>query len=258
MYCRRACLLILIAILCAVAACQPVPPPAVATAAPTAPAATVALQPTATATAQPTATAALTVTAVAQPTTMARLEPTPTQTPHGTPLLPEPCRPASGNRVYIRSEDAFCFSFPERFEIAESAPGRARIVGPALEKNPDPIRVSLELTATAAPAGSTLTGLVDEALAEFADFTAWEIKRMPTEVDGEPAVVVEPVPGLLSGRALYFLHDGAFYRLYFWPVDIELAQSDLAELYATTTGTFRFLPESAVAPTGKNITGVVK
>ena len=243
MYCRRACLLIVIAVLCTVAACQPVPPPSVATAAPTAPAATVAPQPTATTT--------------DQPTTVVSFEPTPTQTPHGTPLLPEPCRPAGRNRVYIRSEDAFCFSFPERFEIADSAPGHARIVGPALEENPDPIRVSLELTATAAPAGSTLTGLVDAALAEFADFTAWEIKRMPTEVDGEPAVVVEPVPGLLSGRALYFLHDGDFYRLYFWPVDIELAQSDLAELYATTTGTFRFLPESAAAPTGKNSTGRV-
>ena len=99
---------------------------------------------------------------------------------------------------------------------------------------------------------------MDEALAEFADFTAWEIRRIPTEIGGEPAVVVEPIPGLLSGRALYFLHGGAFYRLYFWPVDIEFAQPDLAELYATTTGTFRFLSEpAAAAPTGKSIAGRV-
>ena len=138
--------------------------------------------------------------------------------------------------------------------------GTARIVGPALEKNPDPIRVSLELAATEVPAGSTLTELVDEALAEFADFTAWEIVRTPTEVDGEPAIMVEPVPGRLSGRALYFLHGSTFYRLYFWPVDVKIAQADLIELYETTTGSFRFLPGSATptdTQTGKNITGRV-
>jgi len=196
--------------------------------------------------------------AALQPTAEPALEPTPTQTPHGTPLLPESCWPASGNRVYIRSEDAFCFSIPERFEITESAPGRARIVGPALEKSPDPVRVTLEVTATDVPADRDLTGLVDQALAEFANFTAWEIKRTPAEVDGVPAVVAEPIPGRLSGRALYFLHGRTFYRLYFWPVDSKLAQADLAELYKTATTSFRFLPAPTTSDvTGKRVTGRV-
>ena len=80
------------------------------------------------------------------------------------------------------------------------------------------------------------------ALAEFADFTAWEIKRAPTEIDGEPAIMVEPVPGRLSGRALHFLHGITFQKLYFWPVDVKVAQADLAELSETVIGSFHYLP----------------
>jgi hypothetical protein len=218
------------------------------------------LQPTAIATPEPVATATSNASATAQPTEVAQLESTPTFTPPGAPLLPQPCRPATGKRVYIRSEDAFCFSIPERFEIETASPGYARIIGPALEKNPDPIRVTLEVTAKDVPPGSTLNGLVDQALAEFADFTAWKISRTPIEIGGEPATVVEPVPGLLSGRALFFLHGITFYKLCFWPVDVKLAQADLAELYQTATDSFHFLPEPATtgaAPTGKSVTGRV-
>ena len=110
---------------------------------------------------------------------------------------------------------------PERFEVETSSPGYARIAAPRWSRTPIPSGSRWKSQPQDVQPGSTLTGLVDEALAEFADFTAWEIVRTPTEIGGEPAVVVEPIPGLLSGRALYFLHGGAFYRLYFWPVDIE-------------------------------------
>ena len=103
----------------------------------------------------------------------------------------------------------------------------------------------MEVTTKTGPASSTLDGSVDEALAEFADFKAWEIKRTPAKVEGEPAIVVEPVPGRLSGRALYFMHGNTFYKLYFWPAGVKLAQADLAELYETVTGSFRFLPAPA-------------
>jgi hypothetical protein len=213
---------------------------------------------------QPTAnfvsmsTTTLQPTATTQPAAPAQPVPTTTLTPHGDPLLPEPCRPASGNRVYIRSEDAFCFSIPERFKIEESVPGHARIVGPALEKSADPIFASLEVTATEVPAGSNLNDLVDEALREFADFAAWKIIRTPTVVDGEPAVSVEPIPGRLSSRHLYFLHEKTFYKLSFWPVDAKLARVDLRELFTTVTDSFRFLPAvPAEGATGNRITGRV-
>ena len=252
--------LLTLVVLIGVTACQPLQSPAPATPEAIAPAPTSALRPSAPATAQPTATVAPATTATLQPTATAQSAPTATLTPHGDPLLPEPCRPASGNRVYIRSEDAFCFSIPERFKIQESAPGHALIVGPALEKSADPIFASLDVTATEVPAGSDLNDLVDEALREFTDFAAWKIVRTPTQVDGEPAVSVEPIPGRLSGRDLFFLHGNTFYRLYFWPVDSKIAQADLSELYKTVTNSFRFLPAPAMpteSATGKHITGRV-
>lgn len=256
-----ALLLVLIAVLMTAAGCRSASFPAAAAVEPPVPTLTVQVLPSATEARQPSATLApaATASATVPPAPAAQLEPTPAFTPRGDSSLPEPCRPSSGHRVYTRSEDAFCFSMPERFEVETSSPGYARIAGPALEQNADPIRVTLEITAQDVRTGRTLTGLVDKALAEFADFTAWEIRRIPTEIGGEPAVVVEPIPGLLSGRALYFLHGGAFYKLYFWPVDIELAQSDLVELYETTTGSLHFLsePAASAAATGKSIAGRV-
>ena len=256
-------------VLLGAAACQPVQPPAAATAEATLPAPTSEPHASATATAQPTETIAPSATATFAPSqtatlqpavTDARTAPTATLTPHGDPLLPEPCRPASGNRVYIRSEDAFCFSIPERFKIQESAPGHALIVGPALEKSADPIFASLEVTATDVPAGSDLNDLVDEALREFTDFAAWEIGRTPVQVDGEPAVSVEPIPGRLSGRHLYFLHGRNLLQAFLLACRHQVGRGDLSELYKTVTGSFRFLPAPAMpteSATGKSITGRV-
>jgi hypothetical protein len=255
---HRAVVLLLFMVLMGAAACQPMQPPAPATTEAITPASTSEPTLTSTATTPPTATIPLTATATLQPTVTPQPAPTATLTSHGDPLLPEPCRPDRGNGVYIRSEDAFCFSIPERFKIQESAPGHAIIVGPALEKTADPIFASLEVTATEVPAGSSLNDLVEEALREFDDFTAWKIVRTPVQVDGEPAVSVEPVPGRLSSRHLYFLHKGTFYKLSFWPVDAKLAQADLSELFTTVTNSFRFLPaRQAQAETGKRITGRV-
>jgi hypothetical protein len=139
-------------------------------------------------------------------------------------------------------------------------PGHALIVGPALEKTADPIFASLEVTVTDVPAGSNLGDLVNEALREFVDVTAWEIRRTPTQVGGEAAVIAEPIPGRLSSRHLYFLHGKTFYKLSFWPVGTKLAQADLSELYKSVAGSFRFLPSPAAttdSATGKNITGRV-
>lgn len=101
---------------------------------------------------------------------------------------------------------------------------------------------------------------MDEALREFADFTAWKIVRTPTQVDGEPAVSVEPILGRLSSRHLYFLHEETFYKLSFWPVDTQLARADRSALFTTVTNSFRFLHAPAApteSATGKNITGRV-
>jgi hypothetical protein len=53
--------------------------------------------------------------------------------------------------------------------------------------------------------------------------------------------MVEPVPAMLSYRIFFVQHNGKIYRLFFWPVDIPQAQTDLDDLTQTTPGSFAFM-----------------
>ena len=169
-------ILVLIAVLMAAAGCRSASFPAAAAVEPPVPTLTVQVQPSATEARQPSATLAPAATAITTvpPAPAAQLEPTPAVTPHGDSSLPEPCRPSNGNRVYTRSEDAFCFSMPERFEVETSSPGYAADRGPraGAERRSHPGHVGNH--GPGCPARQHAERAVDEALAEFADFTAWE------------------------------------------------------------------------------------
>jgi hypothetical protein len=53
--------------------------------------------------------------------------------------------------------------------------------------------------------------------------------------------MVEPVPAMLSYRIVFLQHNGSIYRLLFWPVDIQEAQTDLNDLTQTIIGSFAFI-----------------
>lgn len=176
------------------------------------------------------------------PEIFSALAPSPTP-PDST--LPLTCQ-VTDLGVYVNPGWGYCFAYPGTFTQDESraAEGVITFYGPGLEDSANPVRVSLEITTQAVPAGSNLTRLVDAYLASFRELSG-TITRQPGRLGNEPAEKLEPVPGLLSSRVVMALHNDTLFTLRFHPSDLEIAKPDLEAMTQTVTGSFAFLPQAA-------------
>lgn len=156
------------------------------------------------------------------------------------------CMPGTGQSVYTDPAGAFCFAFPSSLALSSDEAQRVSLVGPPLTEGPAALFVSLGIES--APATQPLGAAVTDALAEFAGFTAWEIRRTETVLGGEAAQRVEPVPGQVSSRVLFAVHNGLLYRLTFWPAEEGPAAPDLEALYSAVTESFRFMQAADPTP----------
>jgi hypothetical protein len=89
-------------------------------------------------------------------------------------------------------------------------------------------------------AGATAGSVADRIVRDFEGFT---LERSAATVAGEPAVVLDGVPGQDINRRVIFVHDGLLYELTFAPADP--AQGDaygqMEALYDLVVKSFRFL-----------------
>jgi hypothetical protein len=76
------------------------------------------------------------------------------------------------------------------------------------------------------------------------------VERTTIQSGGEPAEVLEPVPGRLSSRVVSLLHGATFYQLNFSPTDVPEAEAGLQELYETVLGSLAFFPVAPQFPAG--------
>jgi hypothetical protein len=166
--------------------------------------------------------------------------------PAPTPVvssLPQTCQVTDLN-VYVDEERGYCFAYPLDFSLDTSAASQGTILlqGPALDQSSQPIRASLELTAQPVPGGSNLDLLAAAYLNSLGELSVG-ITQNTTTLGGEPAVSLEPVPGILSSRVFLALHNDVLLTLRFHPVDMEAAKPDLEALTQTLSGSFSFLME---------------
>jgi hypothetical protein len=116
------------------------------------------------------------------------------------------------------------------------------IYGPVLDQSPDPLRVSLGVIAQPLPEHSNLSRMVDDFLSQRQfENLPWEIGRTPLSLGGEPAEVLEDIPGRLSSRLVMATHSEMLYTLTFSPSDIFEAEPSLDTLFEMVTGSFAFL-----------------
>ena len=171
----------------------------------------------------------------------------PAPTPSGS-RLPLTCQ-ATDLNIHVNETWGYCFAFPLNFSVDETPESgeRVSVSGPALDGAGDPLRARLEVAAQLLEGGSDLSALVDAYLASLGDIP-WTINHTPMLLGGEPAVQLEPVPGLLSSRVIMALHNNILYTLQFHPSDLELAKPDLEALAQTVTGSFEFLPGNVQPP----------
>ena len=169
------------------------------------------------------------------------LRPSPTASNNELPLT---CQ-VTDLKIYINQEWGYCFAYPFGYDLddAQGVNGMVALYGPPLDESIEPLRVFLGISQTPVPASSQLDALVDSYLSgAVLQNLPWDISRQSMSLGGEPAEVLEPLPGRLSYRQVLALHQDRLYTLQFSPIDVNLASSDLEALYQTVSGSFAFLP----------------
>jgi hypothetical protein len=138
--------------------------------------------------------------------------------------------------VYIDQEDGYCFAYPTRFTLADSGGVR----GPDLDDSLTPVFATFGVEVTPAASDKTLREQAELYLKSFTtvDLATFTWSQVP--VAGERGLMVEPVPTIGSWKFIFVLHNGALFRLSYWPVDIDIAAADIEELTQTTLGSFAF------------------
>jgi hypothetical protein len=71
----------------------------------------------------------------------------------------------------------------------------------------------------------------------------WIIERTDITIDGEPAVVLDHLPGQDLNRRVFLVHEGRFYHLFFTPVDPSQPEvyQRMEDFYRTIIDSFRFV-----------------
>ena len=169
-------------------------------------------------------------------------ETTPTPTSGAGGKLPEKCAPSSeSNAAHASEAGRYCFQYPARFKLSETAPGSALLRSPALGEGPEPVEASLNVQTLGPAQGRTAAQLAD---AEMAMYAGVEVGRSTTTLGGEPAEVLEGLPGRTGSRQLFVVHADMGYRLILQPVDAAFPQAaaDVQAVWDTVTSSFTFLP----------------
>ena len=155
--------------------------------------------------------------------------------------LPDSCTVA-GQQTYVNAFDGYCFAYPSRFELKTAPTGQPQLFGPALDQNLDALRASMALEVEVAVKDARWSEIVDRYVQQFAGMNLPAITRTPIELGGEPAEMLEVVPGREGSRDVFILHDGTLYHFMFMPSvrDFPQAKNDVEELYQAVTQSFAF------------------
>ncbi len=148
--------------------------------------------------------------------------------------------PGEGELLYEHPD--FCLLYPAHFELLMPTEPMPPFVGtfrgPPLDESMEPLMVTLVMNAEPAPDG-TLDDVVADRLDAYPDLS---VERSEITVGGEPTVVLDGMPGLMTSRHLYTIHDGTLYTFILQPVgdDVPQAAEDAAALWHTVTESLTF------------------
>lgn len=156
--------------------------------------------------------------------------------------IPASCKVA-GEQLYVNPTKNYCFSHPKDVNIQAYEYERPLFLGPALEDSIEPLQSRLWVETEDVPQDSQLTDLVDAFIANQPQGEP-AITRQPFTLGGEPAELLDYVPGQLFSRVLLSYHNGRLYKLWFNPVDpaVPEVQPEVERLFLTVTGSFAFMP----------------
>ncbi|MCI0398332.1 MAG: hypothetical protein L0332_05935 [Chloroflexi bacterium] len=170
------------------------------------------------------------------------------------PIMVDPvseCLPTeAGLSPYFNVDGGYCFQYPNRFRIGDVFPepqsGEENIMavyGPPQDASLEPLQAGLSIVRQGPAGGRSLVEVVDQAISEFADLP---LTRSQTTLGGQPAEVIDGLPGRTANRQLFTIYNDIVYHLTVYPTDptFSVVKPDVEVLWEAVTGTFTFLPAS--------------
>ena len=142
-----------------------------------------------------------------------------------------------GVRRFLNTYQDYAFQYPNSYDVAVSGPDGMSLVRGSLLATDQP-RLDIQVQPVN---NQTLAQAVEQFVAGYPGF---ELPRAELTLDGEPAVVLDAVPGQDLNRVVLVVHGDTLYTLRFSPSDGQLGEvfSDLETLYNTVIYSFDFDP----------------
>ncbi|HAJ34711.1 MAG TPA: hypothetical protein DCL15_03300 [Chloroflexi bacterium] len=129
---------------------------------------------------------------------------------------PAACPTPTGDaQLYVDRSGGFCLLYPAAYVAETTDDGVVHLVRGSLMNHIDP-RVSIEVSDAA---GRSLTEIGDAVVAEYA--AGFDILRAMATVGGEPALVLDNLPGQDLNRRVLVIHNGRLYSFFFTPLGEE-------------------------------------
>jgi hypothetical protein len=182
----------------------------------------------------------------------------------GLAEIPLSCVSGDATRVpYVNLSGGYCLQYPTRFRVSDVYPqgtgagpqeSIANLIGPPLDNSIEPLQAGLSIVIEGRNDGRTLDDWANQVTA---DFPGIPITRTETTFAGEPALLLEGMPGRTLNNQLFVIHNDRLYHLTLHPVDPAFPQvmPDVNEVWAMAQESFTFLPQPvserySACPTG--------
>jgi len=145
-----------------------------------------------------------------------------------------------GSQRLLNLKHGYCLTYPEEYKVEKPNPNETiLLIGGLLDVEDPRVHIVVE-DAT----GRTPESVVAKLQAQNQDF---ELVQSETTVGGEPAIVLDRLPGQEINRRVFFTHEGKLYSLMFMPADASLGElfARMETLYKAVLDSLTFLPAGA-------------
>jgi len=161
------------------------------------------------------------------------------------PVIPPP-DPVEGRSIYTNPEAGYCLEYPTEAALDEQVPSQPTYLGKVanfkVERSLYDVGMSIEVRHV--PEGVPLEEHVNAFLQQFDGGDLGGLVRSTDQLSGEPAEVLEGLPGRQGVRDLFALHSGNLYHLTVKPSSLDYPQAadDKELLYDTLKSSLTFIP----------------
>ncbi len=146
--------------------------------------------------------------------------------------------PAADQLLLVQESQGYCLLYPATHTVTETVPGSVEVVVDSIMNHIDP-RVSI---AVEAANGRTVDEVAAQALADYG-LPAGINNPQTITVAGEPAIMIDNLPGQDLNRRLFVIHGEQLYSFFFAPIGDEgtVAREQAEALYNSVVESFHFL-----------------